>query len=64
MIGTTALSSMMAAITNGGSPDDSPYKNEPDFQEMWDALVKDWQGMQARGVTDVELPYDNDPSRE
>ena len=56
VIGTTALSSIAAAILNGGSKEASPYRGYDDFETTWDSLVAELETWPP-GM-DVDLPYD------
>lgn len=37
-LGHTAMNSMLAAIANGGKPENSPYRDDPDFEKVWAEL--------------------------
>lgn len=56
VLGTTAISSIAAAIANGGTKEQSRYKDDPEFDQTWDTLAEQIAAMPP-GV-DLILPFD------
>lgn len=61
-----AWASIGAAIANGGSKEDSPYRDDPEFNAVWDTIAADIAQMRQENPNVViELPNelpDPDPN--